>query len=157
MVPFLDMLDALNTNKEHVPSAQALEESGVDLDDVMAFHDADIADALEPGALLSFPRAHVPPPMEPPAIQALRPAYERDGLFVGFDRIGQHVIPEELPPFLRFQGTRGPDVNKRQIRRCKLCLHNGRCNTSEECQGRNKRKHCPHFNEDGSSKNQLAN
>jgi hypothetical protein len=151
----LDMLDALN--KEHVPSDLAIEESGGDSDDVMVSHDDDIVDTVEPGGLLSFPRAYLPPAMVPPTIQALRPAYERDGLFVGFDRIGENVIPEELPPLLRFQGNRGPDVKKRQIRRCRLCLRHGQSNTAKECRGRNKRKDCPYFNEDGSSKNQLTN
>jgi hypothetical protein len=64
------MLDPLN--KEHVPSDLAIEESVVDLDGVMVFRDNSLVDALEPGGLLSFPRAYRPPPMELSTIQALR-------------------------------------------------------------------------------------
>jgi hypothetical protein len=145
----IDMLDLLN--KEHVPTELAIEE--FDADDEMVFHDEDdIVDVIEPGGLLSFPRAYLPPPMEPPAIQALRPAYERDGLFVGFDRIGENMIMEELPPIPRFQGNRGQDIRKRKVRRCWLCLCNGQGDTAKECPGSHYRKNCLHFNDDGSAK-----
>jgi len=149
----LNMLDDLN--KEHIPPDLATGESGID--DGMGFHDDDIVDVMEAGGLLTFPRAYLPPPMEPPGIQALRPAYERDGLFVGFDRIGENLILEELPPFMRFQGNRGQDIRKRKVRRCWLCLHYGQSNMARECPGRSHRKNCRRFNEDGSSKNLLAN
>jgi hypothetical protein len=104
----LNMHGALN--KDHVPSDLAIGESSVE--GGMVFDDDDIVDVMEPGDFLSFPRAYLPPPMEPPQIQALRPAYERDGLFVGFDRIGENMILEELPPFMCFQGNQGQDIMK---------------------------------------------
>jgi hypothetical protein len=99
-----------------VPPELAIEELGAD-DAMVVLDENEIVDVIERGGggLLSFPRAYIPPPMEPPDIQALHPAYERDGLFVGLDRIGENLIMEELLPILRFQGNRGRDIRKRKV------------------------------------------
>ena len=147
----IDILDALN--KEQVPSDLASIEESFDSSDGMVFLDDEfVASTEEQRGLLTFPRAYLPPPMEPPAFQALRPTYERDGLFVGLDRIGENLIMDNLPCVRCFQGNRGPDIKQRTSRRCWLCMNNGRSRSATECKGRSQRKYCQFFNSNGTQK-----
>jgi hypothetical protein len=147
----IDILDALN--KEQVPSDLASIEESFDSSDGMVFLDDEfVASTEEQRGLLTFPRAYLPPPMEPPAFQALRPTYERDGLFVGLDRIGENLIMDDLPRVRHFQGNRGPDIKQRTSRRCWLCMNNGRSRSATECKGRSQRKYCQFFNSNGTQK-----
>jgi hypothetical protein len=144
----LDMLEALN--KEHIPSELAAASILDDTEDVMILNEDD---GVTPTGLLCFPRATMPAPMELPTAQAFRPADELGSLYVGMERIGDNVYPIGLPNLPRHQGMHGQDKKPHKKRCCVLCTKYGSIVTSQTCKGRNQRKACEHFHEDGKVKN----
>ena len=105
-----------------------------------------------PNGLLCFPLvARMPPAMQQPTLQARR-SDTAAPLYVGLERIGDSVLPPELPPLKRARGERGEDRMPRRRRRCACCIEFGSGAHASSCKGRGDRRKCEYFNQDGTPK-----
>ena len=80
-------------------------------------------------------------PRAPPSMQE-----EPGVIIVGGIDVGASIKPDESGRVKVKRGQRGPDSEKRQCRKCSLCLRNKGGNP-DQCKGRGGKKLCEYYTE----------